>query len=42
MSIKYTPESNPIVASNRLVATCRERGITAERLFGEREILLGA
>jgi L-ascorbate metabolism protein UlaG (beta-lactamase superfamily) len=40
MSIKYTEESNPIIASNKLIETCRERGITAERLFGEKEILI--
>lgn len=40
MSIKYTEASNPIVQSNRLIETCRMRGITAERLFGEKEILL--
>ncbi len=40
MSLKYTEESNPIKASNRLVEDCRQRGITAERLFGEKEILL--
>jgi L-ascorbate metabolism protein UlaG (beta-lactamase superfamily) len=37
-SIKYTEESNPIVASNRLVQYCESRGITAERLFGEKEL----
>jgi L-ascorbate metabolism protein UlaG (beta-lactamase superfamily) len=40
MSIKYTEQSNPIIQSNRLLDTCRTRGITAERLFGEKEILL--
>lgn len=40
MSIKYTAESRPIVESNRLIQACRERGIIAERLFGEKEILL--
>ncbi|MBV8902818.1 MAG: MBL fold metallo-hydrolase [Acidobacteriia bacterium] len=40
MSIKYTEQSNPIIQSNRLIQTCRERGICAERLFGEKEILL--
>jgi L-ascorbate metabolism protein UlaG (beta-lactamase superfamily) len=40
MSIKYTEQSRPIVESNRLIAECRARGITAERLFGEKEILL--
>lgn len=40
MSLKYTDESNPITQSNRLLETCRQRGITAERLFGEKEILL--
>jgi hypothetical protein len=38
-SIKYTEESNPIVASDRLIAACREKGIISERLFGEKEIL---
>jgi hypothetical protein len=40
MSIKYSEESRPIVDSNRLIMECRKRGITAERLFGEKEILL--
>jgi L-ascorbate metabolism protein UlaG (beta-lactamase superfamily) len=40
MSIKYTEKSNPIIHSNRLMETCHSRGITAERLFGEKEILL--
>lgn len=40
MSIKYTDKSNPIIHSNHLIDTCRTRGITAERLFGEKEILL--
>jgi hypothetical protein len=38
-SIKYTDESNPIVQSNKLVKLCRERGMIAERLYGEKEIL---
>ena len=38
-SIKYTDESNPIVQSNKLVKICRERGMVAERLFGEKELL---
>jgi L-ascorbate metabolism protein UlaG (beta-lactamase superfamily) len=40
MSLKYTAESRPIVESNRLIAECRARGLCAERLFGEKEILL--
>jgi L-ascorbate metabolism protein UlaG (beta-lactamase superfamily) len=40
MSIKYTKDSRPIIQSNRLIEECRGRGIYAERLFGEREILL--
>jgi hypothetical protein len=40
MGIKYTDQSNPIVQSNRLIERCRSRGVTAERLFGEKEILL--
>ena len=38
-SIKYTDESNPIIQSNKLVNICRDRGIVAERLFGEKELL---
>jgi L-ascorbate metabolism protein UlaG (beta-lactamase superfamily) len=38
-SIKYTSESNPIVQSNKLVDLCTARGIIAERLFGEKELL---
>ncbi len=40
MSLKYTPDSNPIVHSDKLIQTCRSRGIFSERLFGEREMLL--
>ncbi|HSK77089.1 MAG TPA: MBL fold metallo-hydrolase [Thermoanaerobaculia bacterium] len=40
MSVKYTEQSNPILSSNKLIEDCRSRGIQAERLFGEREILL--
>ena len=29
-----------MIASNKLIETCRERGIAAERLFGEKEILI--
>lgn len=38
-SMKYTDESNPMIQSNKLVNICRERGIVAERLFGEKELL---
>lgn len=37
-SIRYTDESHPIVASNRLIADCHANGIVAERLFGEKEL----
>ncbi len=40
MSVKYTDKSNPIIQSNLLLETCRQRGLIAERLFGEKEILL--
>lgn len=40
MSIKYTAESRPIVESTRLIEQCAARGIQAERLFGEKEILI--
>jgi L-ascorbate metabolism protein UlaG (beta-lactamase superfamily) len=38
-SIKYTAESNPIVQSTQLVEECKKRGIIAERLYGEKELL---
>jgi L-ascorbate metabolism protein UlaG (beta-lactamase superfamily) len=38
-SIKYTPESHPIVQSDKLINWCAGRSILAERLFGEKEIL---
>jgi hypothetical protein len=40
MSKKYTEDSNPIIASNRLIAECQRQGIVSERLFGEKEIFL--
>ena len=40
LDVHYTPESNPIVQSNELVATCSERNIRSERLFGRKEWLL--
>jgi len=41
-SIVYTDESRPIVESNKLVAACRNAGLTSERLFGQKEIILSA
>lgn len=38
-TIRYTPESHPIVQSDKLVNECMSRGIISERLFGEKEIL---
>lgn len=38
-SIKYTDESNPIVQSDKLVKICNERGMVAQRLYGEKELL---
>jgi L-ascorbate metabolism protein UlaG (beta-lactamase superfamily) len=40
MSLKYTEQSRPITESNRLIRECLERGAYAERLFGEKEILI--
>ena len=37
-----TPESDPIIASNRLIEDCRGRGIIAERLYGEKEIAIAS
>jgi hypothetical protein len=33
-SIKYTDESNPIIATNNLIAESPQRGLSSERLFG--------
>ncbi|HVI46041.1 MAG TPA: MBL fold metallo-hydrolase [Chitinophaga sp.] len=38
-SIKYTDASNPIIQSNELVKLCQEKGLIAERLYGEKELL---
>ncbi|MDO6434610.1 MBL fold metallo-hydrolase [Flavitalea sp. BT771] len=38
-SIRYTKESHPIVQSDMLVKECSARGIIAERLYGEKELL---
>ena len=40
MSIKYTDASRPIIDSNRLLEACRQKGIIAERLYGEKEALI--
>ncbi|HVF42747.1 MAG TPA: MBL fold metallo-hydrolase [Pyrinomonadaceae bacterium] len=40
-SIHYTPQSRPIVESDRLVAECLRRDIVSERLFGHKQLLLG-
>ena len=40
MSLKYTEHSRPIIESNRLIKECSEHGVFAERLFGEKEILI--
>lgn len=39
-SIQYTDASRPIVESNRLVQECTNLGLTAERLYGHKEIFL--
>ncbi|MCG8416665.1 MAG: MBL fold metallo-hydrolase [Proteobacteria bacterium] len=41
MSLTYTEFSKPIVASNQLLEYCRDEGIVAERLFGEKELIYG-
>ena len=42
MAKDYTPDSDPIIASNRLIEDCRSRGIIAERLYGEKEISIAS
>ena len=38
MAKEYAPDSDPMIASDKLIQDCRDHGITAERLFGEREL----
>jgi hypothetical protein len=38
-SIEYSEASEPIVESDKLIAACRERGLTAERLYGKKELI---
>ena len=40
MNVVYTPDARPIVESDRLVSICRDRGLTAERLYLKKEIQL--
>lgn len=40
MATHYTAQSPAIVESNKLIELCRDRGITAERLCEQKEILL--
>jgi L-ascorbate metabolism protein UlaG (beta-lactamase superfamily) len=40
MAKDYTPDSDPIVASDKLLEVCRGKGVLAERLYGEKEISL--
>ena len=40
LGIVYNEVSNPITQSNKFVEECQNRGITAGRLFGEKEILM--
>jgi hypothetical protein len=38
-SIAYTPESAPIVESNKLIAECTRRGLVTKRLYGRETML---
>lgn len=38
LDLEYTDESNPIIQSKVLISECKSRGITAESLFGEKEL----
>lgn len=38
LALTYAEDSNPIVASNKLLNKCMELGITAERLYGEKAV----
>jgi L-ascorbate metabolism protein UlaG (beta-lactamase superfamily) len=38
-TVRYTEASNPIIQSDKLVKECIDRGLIAERLYGEKELL---
>jgi L-ascorbate metabolism protein UlaG (beta-lactamase superfamily) len=38
-TVRYTEASNPIIQSDKLVKECISRGLIAERLYGEKELL---
>lgn len=38
-SKRYTDQDHPIVESDKLIEYCRNKNITSERLFGEKELL---
>lgn len=40
MSLKYTEQSRQITESDRLIQECLKHGAVAERLFGEKEMLI--
>jgi len=40
MSLQYNEQSRQIVESNRLIQECNEGGVCAERLFGQKEVLI--
>jgi hypothetical protein len=40
MGLVFTPDSLPVVESDRFVERCRAEGIEAERLFGQKELVL--
>ena len=37
-TVKYYPDSKPILESDKFVEECKKRGIKSERLFGKKEI----
>jgi L-ascorbate metabolism protein UlaG (beta-lactamase superfamily) len=40
LNLEYTEQSNPIIQARKLLEYCNGKGIVAEMLFGEKEILL--
>lgn len=39
MAVDYKPESQPIVESDKLISSCRELGLKADRLYGKKQWL---
>ncbi len=40
--IHYAKESRPLMEAQRFIQSCRQKGILAEQLYGEKQVLVGS